>query len=331
MRKTVCIAGKNDIAVHGLDYLIESGGYGNDIIVSCARTDAGVDTWQKSLRKEANYYSVPVRPLEELYGINGLIFISLQYDRIIRTDRFRAGASLINFHFSALPAYKGCHTSVMPILNGEKESGVTIHRINDRIDGGDVIAQRKFAIGQAWNSQELYLKYTEIACALFDEYVERLIEGDYTAERQSPTGATYYSKGSIDYGNIRIDLNQTAEMIDRQVRAYNFKAYQQPTVYGRIIESTEITAATSSKAPGSVIFENEREMMLATVDYDIRLICGGGYFRHCLDFQTSCRQNNLLCKCKRKIKYEKCPSFNYDGFIAVDGGRRAQWIHAIEL
>ena len=58
---------------------------------------------------------------------------------IIKTKNFKSN-KLFNLHFSLLPSYKGMHTSAFPILNGEKYSGVTIHKIDNGIDTGDIIA-----------------------------------------------------------------------------------------------------------------------------------------------------------------------------------------------
>lgn len=71
-----------------------------------------------------------------------LIFISLEFDKIVNPDLFK-DARLYNIHFSLLPSYKGMYTSAIPILNGEEMVGVTFHEIDKGIDTGNIIAQKK--------------------------------------------------------------------------------------------------------------------------------------------------------------------------------------------
>ncbi|EAK1781968.1 hypothetical protein CVR99_08615, partial [Campylobacter upsaliensis] len=141
----VCIAGKNDIAVNALEFLLTF--YEpKDLIVVPNQNDEGKDTWQRSLKKVAQKYGVKIVSLEECYSVKDLLFISLEFDLIIKPEKF-VSKRLFNIHFSNLPKYKGVYTSIMPILYGENEAGVTLHYIDDGIDTGDIISQRLFKIG----------------------------------------------------------------------------------------------------------------------------------------------------------------------------------------
>ena len=72
---------------------------------------------------------------------------------------------VINFHFSLLPKYRGCHTNFYQILNGEKYSGVSLHKIDKGIDTGDIIDQVKFKVrlnDTAYDNYKLLMKYSHI-------------------------------------------------------------------------------------------------------------------------------------------------------------------------
>lgn len=143
----ICIAGKNDIAVSALNYLIDDLNIPqNDICVICNKTESGIDGWQKSLYKAAIDKGIFVVALSQVYEINDLLFLSLEFDQIVNPKKFQT-KKLYNIHFSNLPSYKGMYTSVMPLINGENMCGVTLHKIDDGIDTGDIIAQKLFAIG----------------------------------------------------------------------------------------------------------------------------------------------------------------------------------------
>lgn len=267
----VCIAGKNNIAVNAVDFLLDKNLVkGSNLVAMFNQNDIGKDSFQKSFRKHCLEENLQSVNLEELFQIENLILISLEYDRIIPVQKF-SSQKLYNIHFSLLPKYKGMFTSALPILYGEIHSGVTLHEIDKGIDTGDIIDQTKFEIGAESTARDLYLKYIEFGTALFKNNIENLLSGDFTKQSQSPINSTYFSKNSIDYFNLQIDLKKTAFEIKNQIRAFNFREYQVPIIFEREIDSAEILTAKSTLKAGSIIIENERYIDIATIDYDLRL------------------------------------------------------------
>lgn len=290
MKKTkfICIAGKNNIAVDVLDYLIKNYCDKENVGIICNKTERGVNGWQRSLRLFAEVNEIREYKLEEVYSISNLIFISLEFDQIVRPERFAPDARLYNIHFSLLPQYKGMYTSTLPILNGEEYVGVTFHKIDRGIDTGDIIKQKKFILKNTCTSRELYFQYLKYGTELVLECMEDVIDNKIKAFPQPMAGSTYYSKKALDYNNLEIDLNQTACGIDRQIRAYSFREYQLPEVYGRSIISSRLTTVRSKEKPGTVLLQNGQGMVLATVDYDIML-----YFDRFHEVMKACREGDL--------------------------------------
>ncbi len=151
----ICIAGKNNIAVEILSYLLEQKVLKDNIWVVPCDTDEGKNGWQRSLLKYAKKNNLQIKNLEDLYSTKNLLFISLEYNKLVDTNRFKS-KKLYNLHFSLLPKYRGMFTSTIPILNSEKYSGVTFHKIDHGIDTGDIVAQRKFKIDLMDNARDLY-------------------------------------------------------------------------------------------------------------------------------------------------------------------------------
>ena len=160
--------------------------------------------------------------------------------------------------------------------------------IDDGIDTGDIIDQTKFEIDNILNAQELYLKYIDEGIKLIVKNFNLLLRGDFTAKPQSKYGSSYYSKKSIDYSNIQINLNKTAEEIFNQIRAFTFPAYQMPCVLGIPVYKSEITSSRSKMKSGNVIFENDFKFILSTIDYDIII-----YKYRIIELLEAMRQNNL--------------------------------------
>lgn len=259
----LCIAGKNNIAVNALCYLVNTLNYNkNNLFVILNRNDSGIDTWQKSLKKCAKELGVKILSLEDIYDIEDLYFISLEFDRIIRTSRFKTD-KLFNIHFSNLPSYKGMYTSVMPLLNGEKIGGVTLHKIDDGIDTGEIIKQKFFDIDINDTARDLYFKYLNNGFELFKENIEKLLKNDFILEKQSVVNSTYYSKATLDFSNININLNKTSFEIHNQIRAFIFKEYQLPEIRGVKIKKSILT---NEFIGFNSFIEKENEFIISGID-----------------------------------------------------------------
>ena len=265
----VCIAGKNQIAIDALRFALSK--MPQELVVACPNDhDDGRSGWQPSLRRYATELGVPIITLEEAANESDLLFISLEVNRIIRPKRFRS-RRLFNIHFSKLPAYKGVYTSAWPILNGEEESGVTLHRIDAGIDTGEIVAQRCFNLAPDETARSLYFKYLKEGYELFRDQFDDLVADTISSQPQPANGSTYYSKSSINYSALTVDLNQTACTLDRQVRAFSFREFQQPTIHGVRVATATSTSARSRKRPGSLLEQSKDGITIATVDYDVWL------------------------------------------------------------
>lgn len=265
----ICLAGKNNIAVDGLRILMQHVPAAH-IKVICNANDDGIDTWQKSLRKAAVLHNIDIISLEDSYRLSPTLFISLEFDKIIKPHRFR-GTRLYNIHFSKLPEYKGMYTSALPILHGKSETGVTLHKIDDGIDTGDIIDQTIIPIAEADTARDIYLKYLLSAEILFNKNITSILENSYQARKQSAKFSTYFSKSSIDYENVTIDLRASASQIINQVRAFTFPEYQVPKVFGYFVIGGNSIGVKSTKKPGQLLSANEKAIFVSSIDYDVML------------------------------------------------------------
>lgn len=266
-----CIAGKNDIAVEVLDYLLTKKIPKKDVFVIQNRTDDGVDSWQRSLLKKAKGLNVEVISLEESYSMSNMVFLSLEFDKIINPEKFLT-TNIYNIHFSLLPKYKGMFTSIMPILNNEFFTGVTFHKIDKGIDTGNIIEQVEFKINFMDNSRDVYHNYINHGTSLVKKYIDKIFKNDFLKSKpQNFIESSYYSKKAIDFSRISIDLNQVAVSVHNQVRAFNFREYQVPKVFNTPVISSKILNSQSKLKAGEVILENDISFTVSTVDKDIIL------------------------------------------------------------
>ena len=267
--QSICIAGKNQIAINSLKYLIKN--FKNlNIFYLPNKSDSGKNNWQPSFRKFAKSIKVKLICEDDLYCIKDLIFISLEYESILNIHKFKS-ERLFNIHFSLLPKYKGMYTSALPLLYGEKTTGVTLHKIDRGIDTGSIIFQKKFKINQNWNAYELYNKYMFYGYQIFETNINKIIKNKISLSKQKYFNSTYYPKSHINFKELNIDLNKTAYQIQNQFRAYSFRPFQMPRFKGCGIYKTKILNSVSQFKPGKIIFQNREYFKISSIDYDILL------------------------------------------------------------
>ena len=267
--KKICIAGNFSIAIECTKYLLKN--FKNIEIYSITNeNDNSQDTFQPSFKKFCKKNKIQIIKLDESYNLRNMIFFSLHFDKIIKTENFKT-SKLYNIHFSLLPKYKGMHTTAWPILNGDFETGVTLHKIDNGIDTGSIISKLKFPININDNAEKVFLNYLKYGLILFKKKIHQIIKGQYKTKKQSLINSTYYSKKSINFKNILIDFNKTAFEVHNQIRSMVFEYYQLPIFKKKKIISSKILTKKSTFKPGTILNKNRKRMIISTIDYNLHL------------------------------------------------------------
>lgn len=127
----------------------------------------------------------------------------------------------INVHPSLLPKYRGPSPIESSLLNGEKETGISIIKMNERIDEGEIYVQAKFGIAEEDNKTSLEEKLIKIGSPLLISILDLLEEGELRTIPQDNSLATYTS--FIKKEDLRIDWNKKAIDIVNRIRAFSFE------------------------------------------------------------------------------------------------------------
>lgn len=122
----------------------------------------------------------------------------------------------INLHVSLLPKYRGAAPMQRAIINGERETGVTVMYMNEGLDTGDIIAVEKFPIGPEDNFEDIHDRSALVGGRLLSETIVALERGEATRTAQDESLATYAAK--IEKSDCKIDLSKTAEELDCMIR-----------------------------------------------------------------------------------------------------------------
>ncbi len=122
----------------------------------------------------------------------------------------------INVHVSLLPRYRGAAPMQRAIMNGDKETGVTIMYMDEGLDTGDIITARSFPITELDDFESVHDRSAELGAALLSETIIEISEGRAVRVAQDSTLATYAQK--IEKEDARIDFNLPAASLDCIIR-----------------------------------------------------------------------------------------------------------------
>lgn len=123
----------------------------------------------------------------------------------------------INAHASLLPAYRGAGPIQHALRDGCKETGITIIRLVEQLDAGDIVVQRNTPIGDAENAGELRARLAMMAGDVLIEALRAIHSGKATYTPQDHSRAT--RAGKIEKPDGLIDWSKPATQIDLLVRA----------------------------------------------------------------------------------------------------------------
>ena len=228
----ICIAGKNECSINAIKILTKYKISKKDIYILPNSSDKGRDSWQPSLKKFARKNKFKVVTINKLYGINELVLFSLEYEKIIDVDKFKS-KKLFNLHFSLLPKYRGCHTNFLQIYNGEKYSGVTLHRINKGIDAGDIIDKKRFKIKLNDTAYDNYFRLMKCSVMLFKKNIKNILNSNYILKKQNLSNGKYYKRNSVNYKKIlNLNMKKPSLKLHNKIRSLIFPPYQIPAVNG---------------------------------------------------------------------------------------------------
>lgn len=124
----------------------------------------------------------------------------------------------LNVHPSLLPKLRGPSPIQSAILNGDKETGVTIILMNEKMDEGPILTNNKLQITNCKTSKELGEELAELGGKLLTETIPKWLKGEIKPQPQDHREATYTKMFTKKDGLI--DLSEPSEVIERKIRAF---------------------------------------------------------------------------------------------------------------
>ncbi len=224
MMKAIVFA-YHDIGCAGLKALTEAG---YDVQAVFTHTDdPGENNFFSSVARLGAELDLPVyapedvnHPLwvDRIRDLQPDVIFSFYYRHMLSDEILSlAPQGGFNLHGSLLPHYRGRAPVNWALVNGETETGATLHRMVKRPDAGDIVGQQKVTIADSDTALTLHKKVLEAAQAVLKEQLPKLKNGTATFTKQDESQASYFGRRTAADGEIL--WHKSAKEINNLVRA----------------------------------------------------------------------------------------------------------------
>lgn len=276
--------GTPDFAVEPLEALIKAG---NEILLVVTQPDKergrGKEVSFSPVKECALKHNIPViQPIKiresewvaELRKYKADIFVVAAFGQILSKeilDMPKFGC--VNIHASLLPKYRGAAPIQWCILNGERYTGVTIQKMAEGVDTGDIISQRSIEIESTDTGDSLFDKLMYLGADLIVDTIKEIEEGKATYTPQNEEDATHVGKITKEMG--RIDFTKPADEIERYTRGLNSWPSAFTTFNGKILKiwSAGVSDNEANKEfePGAVTEVTRESFLVKCSDKELEI------------------------------------------------------------
>ena len=173
----------------------------------------------------------------------------------------------LNLHASLLPRWRGAAPIQAAIAAGDRETGITVMYMDEGLDTGDILLQRKMEIAPDETGNSLHDSLAEIAPEAFLEALRLLAAENAPRIPQDKALATYAPKLNREAG--RINWNEPAEAIERKIRAYDSWPGAFTDFNDQKLKIFSAKIVDMRGKPGQIL-QRDKELVIATSD---RALC----------------------------------------------------------
>ena len=165
------------------------------------------------------YDSIKKEGVNDLKDLSPDIMVTCAFGQILSQEILDVPKlGVINVHASLLPKYRGASPIQYAIMNGEKETGITIMKTDIGIDTGDIILQKSIKIGETETGGELFDRLSVLGAECITEALSLIESGNARYIKQDDEKATYTKM--IRKETALIEWDKSAEEICDQIRAF---------------------------------------------------------------------------------------------------------------
>lgn len=179
--------------------------------------------------------------LNEIKTYNADIFLVIAYGRKLPTNILTIPPKgCYNLHFSILPRWRGAAPVNWAVLTGDSETGLTFMKMDEGLDTGDIVFQKKIGIEDNDTAEDVFKKLISIGGDFLINALDNIEKGNFTLSKQDESLATYAVSFNKEDGLI--NWNETAINIHNKIRglqpwpvAFTFLKGKRIKIYSSLI------------------------------------------------------------------------------------------------
>lgn len=210
--------------------------------------------------------------IAELKNLNADIFVVFAYGQILSEEVLNLSPhGCINIHASLLPLYRGAAPIQRAVIDGVKESGVTIIQMDKGIDTGDMLLKSKITLAPKETSDTLHEKLSVLGSTLVTEALNKIEKGTIKRTKQNDADSSYAPM--LKREEALINWEMPAAKIERLIRGLNSRpgAY---TYYNN--KTLKIWASDLEPGSGEDTQKNPPGTITEITKNSIKIACGKG-------------------------------------------------------
>lgn len=200
--------------------------------------------------------------------------------KVLNYPKYRS----INVHASLLPKYRGGAPIHYSVINGDKETGVTIMYMEKTMDAGDILSQKAIPILEEDTTGSMFEKLSIVGRDLLMETIPALIKGEITPIKQNPEEVTFAY--NITKEEECLDLNKDARSLFNQIRGLLPAPVAYMVLKGDNIKvyNAKVSETTHNKEVGTILGKTKKYFTVA---------CGNGTALDIYELQVSGKKRVL--------------------------------------
>ena len=171
----------------------------------------------------------------------------------------------INIHASLLPSWRGASPIQATIMNGDKETGITLMKMTKGLDCGPIYSQYKMKLTQTESGDVLMEILGNLGAKAIRNDFKSILKQDLKAESQINRKASY--SGKIDKKDAKLDWSKSSDILAREVRAFNSNPGAYFIYKNEAIKCWHAIPKDTDSLPGKVISSDKN---------GIEIGCGSG-------------------------------------------------------
>jgi methionyl-tRNA formyltransferase len=205
--------------------------------------------------------------IDEIRALAPEVIVVMAYGQILPRDVLEIPrVACLNLHASLLPRWRGAAPIQAAIAAGDRESGITVMYMDEGLDTGDILLQRKIDIAPTETAGSLHDRLGEIAPEALLESLRMLAKGN--APRAPQDNALVTSAPKLNREHGRIDWSEPAETIERKIRAFNpwpgaFAVMTDPSNKPRNLKIFSAAIVDLSGQPGEIVQADDSGLVFA--------------------------------------------------------------------